>query len=116
MTTTPDDLLVYADEGLMSRVASNLLKNAAEATPPLGHISLRAYTDNRDNVTIDISNDGPAIPADVAAHIFVPFFTTKANGNGIGLSISRQIMRASNGALELAENADGRVTFRLTFL
>ncbi len=116
VTTTPDDLLVYADEGLVSRVVSNLLKNAAEATPLHGHITLRAYTDSRDNVTIDISNDGPAIPADVAAHIFVPFFTTKANGNGIGLSISRQIMRASNGALELAENADGHVTFRLTFL
>lgn len=116
VATTPDDLLVYADEGLVSRVVSNLLKNAAEATPPQGHIAIRAYTDSRDNVTIDITNDGPAIPTDVAAHIFVPFFTTKTGGNGIGLSISRQIMRASNGALELAENADGRVTFRLIFL
>lgn len=116
VATTPDDLLVYADEGLVSRVVSNLLKNAAEATSPQGHIAIHAYTDSRDNVTIDVTNDGPSIPADVAAHIFVPFFTTKTGGNGIGLSISRQIMRASNGALELAENADGRVTFRLIFL
>ena len=116
MTVTPDDLLVYADEGLVSRVVSNLLKNAAEATGPQGRITLHASTDNRDNVTIDVTNDGPAIPSDVAAHIFVPFFTTKTGGNGIGLSISRQIMRASNGTLELAENADGRVTFRLIFL
>lgn len=113
---SPDDLLVYADEGLVSRVVSNILKNAAEATPPHGHIMLRAYTDSRDNVTIDITNDGPSIPPDVAAHIFVPFFTTKANGNGIGLSISRQIMRASNGSLELSSNTDGHVTFRLVFL
>lgn len=116
LAVTPDDLLVYADEGLVSRVVSNLLKNAAEATGPRGHIALRAYTDSRDNVTLDITNDGPAIPTDVAAHIFVPFFTTKVGGNGIGLSISRRIMRASNGALELAENADGHVTFRLIFL
>lgn len=116
VTVTPDDLLVYADEGLVSRVVSNLLKNAAEATGPQGRIILHASTDNRDNVTIDVTNDGPAIPSDVAAHIFVPFFTTKTGGNGIGLSISRQIMRASNGTLELAENADGRVTFRLIFL
>ena len=116
MTVTPDDLLVYADEGLVSRVVSNLLKNAAEATGPQGRITLHASTDNRDNVTIDVTNDGPAIPSDVAAHIFVPFFTTKTGGNGIGLSISRQIMRASNGTLELAENADGHVTFRLIFL
>ncbi len=113
---SPDDLLVYADEGLVSRVVSNILKNAAEATSPHGHIMLRAYTDSRDNVTIDITNDGPSIPPDVAAHIFVPFFTTKANGNGIGLSISRQIMRASNGSLELSSNTDGHVTFRLVFL
>lgn len=116
VTATPDDLLVYADEGLVSRVVSNLLKNAAEATGPQGRISLHASTDSRDNVTIDVTNDGPAIPSDVAAHIFVPFFTTKTGGNGIGLSISRQIMRASNGTLELAENADGRITFRLIFL
>ncbi len=116
VSVTPDDLLVYADEGLVSRVVSNLLKNAAEATGPQGRISLHAYTDSRDNVTIDVTNDGPAIPSDVAAHVFVPFFTTKANGNGIGLSISRQIMRASNGTLELAENTDGHITFRLIFL
>ena len=116
VSATPDDLLVYADEALVSRVVSNLLKNAAEATEPHGHITLHAYTDSRDNVTIDVTNDGPAIPADVAAHIFVPFFTTKPSGNGIGLSISRRIMRASNGALELAENADGHITFRLIFL
>lgn len=116
VTVTPDDLLVYADEGLVSRVVSNLLKNAAEATEPHGRIILHASTDNRDNVTVDVTNDGPAIPSDVAAHIFVPFFTTKPGGNGIGLSISRQIMRASNGTLELAGNADGRVTFRLIFL
>lgn len=116
ITTLPDDLLVYADEGLLSRVVSNILKNAAEAAPPHGHITLNAYTDNRDNVTIDITNNGSSIPIDVAAHIFVPFFTTKTNGNGIGLSISRQIMRASNGTLELAENTNGHVTFRLIFL
>lgn len=112
--TEPKDLLVYADEGLASRVVSNLLKNATEATPPGGHIFIKAYTGSHDSVVIDVSDDGPQIPDVVAAQIFTPFFTTKPGGSGIGLSISRQIMRTMGGMLELAES--GRLTtFRLTF-
>ena len=67
-------------------------------------------------MTIDVSNDGEPIPDDVAAHIFVPFFTTKSQGSGIGLSVSRQIMRASNGSLVLVSDPAKRLTtFRLTF-
>lgn len=112
----PDDLLVYADEGLIGRVVSNLLKNAAEATSDGGHVAIRAYTGDGDTVVIDVTDDGQPIPDDVAAHIFVPFFTTKKDGNGIGLSISRQIMRVSNGSIQLVqEKREGLTTFRLTF-
>lgn len=110
----PEDLMVYSDEGLTSRVMSNLIKNAAEAIGNDGSIMIHAYTGEHDNVTIDISDDGPAIPPDLAAHIFVPFFTTKKQGSGIGLSISRQIMRTMGGMIELVSNAEP-TTFRLTF-
>ena len=110
----PEDLMVYADEGLTSRVVSNLIKNAAEAIGNDDSIMIHAYTGEHDNVTIDISDDGPAIPAELAAHIFVPFFTTKKQGSGIGLSISRQIMRTMGGMIELVSNTEP-TTFRLTF-
>jgi nitrogen fixation/metabolism regulation signal transduction histidine kinase len=111
---SPKDLLVYADESLIARVVSNLLKNAAEATTSGQHISLHAFSDNDESVIIDVSDDGEPIPSDVAQHIFIPFFTTKAQGSGIGLSISRQIMRVSNGSLALLPyGSDGVTTFRL---
>lgn len=110
----PTDLLAYADESLMARVVSNLLKNAAEATTAGQHIRLHAYSDADEAVTIDVSDDGTPIPTDIASHIFIPFFTTKAEGSGIGLSISRQIMRVSNGSLTLLPYHDDNVTtFRM---
>lgn len=112
----PKDLIVYADEGLISRVVSNLLKNAAEAVPAGGHIWLKAYTGENDTVVIDVVDDGPMIPDEVASHIFVPFFTTKKDGSGIGLSISRQIMRVSNGFISLVTDRQNKLTiFRLVF-
>lgn len=110
----PKDLLVYSDEGLLSRVVSNLLKNAAEATLPHGHINVHAYSGRQEAVTIDISDDGEPIPKDIIPHIFVPFFTTKKGGSGIGLSISRQIMRAMGDTIELVTDKR-QTTFRLTF-
>ena len=112
----PKDLIVYADEGLISRVVTNLLKNAAEAVPAGGHIWLKAYTGENDTVVIDVINNGPMIPDDITTHIFVPFFTTKKDGSGIGLSISRQIMRVSNGFISLiTDRANHLTTFRLIF-
>ena len=112
----PSDLLVYADESLVSRVVNNLLKNASEAIGEEGQITLRAYTNAQESVIIDITDNGAMIPDDVASHIFVPFFTTKPQGSGIGLSISRQIMQACNGSIDLVtDKAAGLTTFRLTF-
>lgn len=95
---------------------SNLLKNAAEAVSAGGHIWMKAYTGENDTVVIDVIDDGQMIPDDVASHIFVPFFTTKKEGSGIGLSISRQIMRVSNGFISLVTDRANRLTiFRLIF-
>lgn len=119
----PRDLLLMADESLISHVVGNLLKNAVEAVgnDALQHadqplLSLQAYTGTDDCVIIDVTDCGPLIPDDVAQHVFIPFFTTKATGSGIGLSLSKQIMRVSGGSITLVQDpAHGLVTFRLVF-
>lgn len=100
---SPADLILYADENLISQVIINLLKNAIQALDNQadGHIGIRAYCNESEEVLIEIKNNGPAIPPEVAEHIFIPFFTTKEGGSGIGLSISRQIMRLSGGSIAL---------------
>lgn len=116
---TPDDLILYADENLISQVVINLLKNAIQAieSNPAsnneGSIRIHAYCNEAEAVLIEISNNGPAITADIAEHIFIPFFTTKEGGSGIGLSISRQIMRLSGGNISLLPGKE--TTFVLKF-
>lgn len=115
----PDDLIVYADENMITQVVFNLLKNAMQAIgheQPDGMIELKAYCNEEEAVIIEVSNNGPAIPQEEVEHIFVPFFTTKEGGSGIGLSISRQIMRLSGGSIALkSAPAAKRTTFILTF-
>lgn len=117
----PKDLLAYADESLISHVVTNLLKNAVEAFNGLqsepktkASIRLHAYTNEQEAVIIDVSNNAGLIPDDIASHIFIPFFTTKPEGSGIGLSLSRQIMRVSGGSLsQHQDKAQGITTFRI---
>ena len=145
---SPKDLLVYADESLLSHVVTNLLKNAVEAfngpeklsternkqdgneqgrnkqecrsadlqsaASKKAFIRLQAYANAQESIIIDVSNNAGLIPEDVASHIFIPFFTTKPEGSGIGLSLSRQIMRVSGGSLSLHQDkAQGITTFRI---
>ena len=118
---TPKDLLAYADESLISHVVTNLLKNAVEAFNGLqsepttkASIRLHAYTNEQEAIIIDVSNNAGLIPDDIASHIFIPFFTTKPEGSGIGLSLSRQIMRVSGGSLSLHQDkAQGITMFRI---
>ena len=107
-------LLLYADESLIAHVVTNILKNAVEAGAT--SITLAAYTAPDDSVCIDISNNGKPIPSEEAQQIFVPFFTTKPTGSGIGLSISRQIMKQSGGSIELIPSSNSTTLFRLKFL
>lgn len=77
-------------------------------------IHLHAYANAQESIIIDVSNNAGLIPEDVASHIFIPFFTTKPEGSGIGLSLSRQIMRVSGGSLSLHQDkAQGITTFRI---
>ena len=91
------DAMVHADPVLLQQVVVNLAKNAAEA-------GARIMQVKRENSALYISNDGIPIPSEVRESIFVPFFTTKHDGTGIGLSLSRQILAQQGGRLELMEH------------
>ena len=111
----PEDMLLHADENLVGRVLNNLLKNAVEAIGEGsgGWVEVRAFLNGREDVVIEVSDSGGPIPPEVEERIFIPFFTTKADGSGIGLSISRQIMRLSGGTLTLRTKP--HTTFVMTF-
>lgn len=111
----PADTMIYADKVQLGQVAVNLLKNAREAIAgrPDGEIEIRSRIDAAEHVIIEFSNNGGAIPAEVAENIFTPFYTTKPDGSGIGLSLSRRIMQLHGGSLRLTGNTDRRVTFTL---
>lgn len=121
---SPKDLLVYADESLIAHVVTNLLKNAVEAIKEKestevsedkhAFIRIKAYANEQEAIVIDVTNNAGIIPDDIAAHIFIPFFTTKKEGSGIGLSLSRQIMRVSGGTLSLHQDKEeNTTTFRI---
>lgn len=109
---TPD-LLIYADEGQLMQVFNNLIKNAVQA----GATIIRVTADlNRDDQTvIRVTNNGKAIPLRQIEDIFLPFYTTKPNGTGIGLSLSRQIMLRHNGDLRLEQSDSNLTVFAVIF-
>lgn len=108
-----EDILIYADESQISRILINLIKNAIQAGAH--HINIIAEIDGNDQTLIHVANDGAPITPESQEQIFIPFFTTKPNGSGIGLSLSRQIMRAHNGTLELAKSDEESTAFEMIF-
>ena len=111
----PSTCTAHTDAALLHQVLINMVKNALEAgAKKMGlkveridtsyhHQSYQIETSNASRVSITISNDGKPIPPDVRSSIFIPFFTTKATGSGIGLSLSRQIIIKQGGSLELLD-------------
>lgn len=108
-----EDILIYADESQISRILINLIKNALQAGAK--NISITAGIDGSEQTVIKVSNDGAAITPESQEQIFIPFFTTKTDGSGIGLSLSRQIMRAHNGTLDLTRSDSQCTEFTLIF-
>ena len=108
-----NDLLIFADEGQIMLVFNNLIKNAIQA----GANSIRITADlNADDQTvIRVTNNGKPIPLRQIEEIFIPFYTTKPNGTGIGLSLSRQIMIKHHGDLRLEQSDDKMTIFALIF-
>ena len=108
-----DDILIYADESQIFRILINLIKNAVQAEAK--HILITAEINQYDQTLVHVWNDGVPISPESQEQIFIPFFTTKQEGTGIGLSLSRQIMRAHNGMLDLTRSDEQGTEFTLTF-
>jgi nitrogen fixation/metabolism regulation signal transduction histidine kinase len=111
-----EDLMAFADESMMTQVMTNLLKNAVQAIGKTeeGEIRLRAYVDAQDIIRIEVANNGPKIAPEIAAQMFIPFFTTKEEGSGIGLSLSKQMMRLQGGSISLLPYRNEWTTFVVT--
>lgn len=113
----PADLLVRVDPELIEQVMINIVKNAIQALEEEPHkqIKLSASRDNKSNIIIGIKDNGPGIDEEALTKIFIPFFTTKKNGSGIGLSLSKQIMRQHKGAIKVVSHIDQGTEFSLRF-
>ena len=111
------DLEIFADENLISQVLINLVKNALEANEnnPDGKIRIVAGIDNNHHPEICVIDNGSGISDENLDEIFVPFFTTRKNGSGIGLSISKQIMRVHGGNLKVRSIPNKETIFCLSF-
>ena len=114
----PDDTMLYADRTQLTQVFVNLLKNAIESCEENEdekdyRIEIKSHIDAEECIRIEISNNGGKIPDEIAENIFMPFFTTKRDGSGIGLAISRQILRLHGGTLRLIKNTEEKVSFLL---
>jgi len=113
----PKGLSLMADKDMLDQVAINLIRNAADALTqtPSGSISVNAYTDSKQRTVLEVSDNGPGIPDDLVEKIFMPFFTTKNQGSGIGLALVRYIMLSHNGTAIYVANDEGGSSFRLIF-
>ena len=110
--------MLYADRSQMSQVIVNLLKNAVEScdnnTDDKDYsVEVQSHIDSEERIHIEVSNNGGKISEEIAENIFMPFFTTKRDGSGIGLAISRQILRLHGGVIRLLRNTEEKVTFLL---
>lgn len=108
-----EDIILYADEGQITQILINLVKNAIQADAK--HIEISAEINLSEHIIINVTNDGSPISRESQDEIFVPFYTTKQEGTGIGLSLSRQIMRMHNGTLSLTRSDENGTVFTLMF-
>jgi two-component system nitrogen regulation sensor histidine kinase NtrY len=115
LEVVPESLQVFADRQLVEQVLINLVKNAGEAAAETidAHIAISGKLD-LGRVIISVSDNGAGIHEDDLDQIFIPFFTTKREGSGIGLSLSRQIMTAHNGDIAVSSDSSG-TSFSLVF-
>lgn len=117
VTITPPEMELFADENLISQVLINLTKNALQANEknPEGKIQVIAGFNSEHRPEIQVVDNGPGIPVEILEQIFVPFFTTREYGSGIGLSLSRQIMRLHGGSLQVRSVPGKETMFCLLF-
>jgi two-component system nitrogen regulation sensor histidine kinase NtrY len=113
----PVSLTITADPALIEQVLINLCKNSVEAVNGITNpkIKLKAGTDGQGNSVIKVKDNGKGIAEDVLERIFIPFFTTKPEGSGIGLSLTRQIVRLHKGTIGVASTPNEKTVFKLRF-
>lgn len=115
----PNSLMITADQEQIEQVLINLVKNAVQALTELEKSDKRIFLigkqDEKNRPIIIVHDNGPGIDQEALERIFIPFFTTKKNGSGIGLSLSRQIMRQHKGTLTATSNAQIGTNFMLKF-
>lgn len=113
---TPPDLELFIDEKQVSQILLNLCKNAIQSVAETGEgeVQLIALQEN-DTKLIEVRDNGPGIPEELLEEIFVPFFTTKTEGTGIGLSLSKRVMQLHGGSLKVHSIPNSETVFRLTF-
>jgi nitrogen fixation/metabolism regulation signal transduction histidine kinase len=113
----PENLMVSADEQLIEQVIINLIRNSIHALENRNNpaIELKAFYNKRGRVTMQVTDNGTGILPEVLDKIFIPFFTTKQSGSGIGLSLSRQILRLHNGTISAHSVPEKETVFTMTF-
>lgn len=118
MRAEPETLELTADRDMVEQVLLNMLRNAAEALAGCEHprTDVLGYLNRQGHVSIEISDNGPGIPPEIAGNVFVPFFTTKREGSGVGLALTRQVMLAHGGTVSLGTSQSGGAKFTLSFL
>jgi nitrogen fixation/metabolism regulation signal transduction histidine kinase len=116
LEVAPEARLLDADPDLMSQVLINLMRNAAEAASAYSGepaVSLAFRVTNAGRVQIEVADNGAGVPDAIRQDVFLPFFTTKAKGTGVGLSLARQLVLAHRGSINLLTNALGGALFRI---
>ncbi|MFO7668698.1 MAG: ATP-binding protein [Bacteroidales bacterium] len=115
--TEPENIEVHIDEQLIGQVLINLVKNSMQALDGCknGMILIRGFYNKRGRPTIQVTDNGQGILTDVIDKIFIPFFTTKRSGSGIGLSLSRQILRLHGGSITAKSDPNKETIFTMTF-
>ena len=113
----PETLELTADPDLLEQVLLNLLANSAQALDktPSGKIEMTAQLEERGKVIIRVADNGPGIPKDLQEKIFIPFFTTRETGSGIGLSLSRQILHMHHASISVYSHPGEKTVFTITF-
>jgi nitrogen fixation/metabolism regulation signal transduction histidine kinase len=115
--TTPSNLKINADKTQIEQLIINLIKNSIESIIIIANpkIEIDAYLNEKNRTIISIQDNGPGISPDLLENIFIPFFTTKEKGSGIGLSLSRQIMHLHNGNISVKSEPNVETIFTLQF-
>ncbi|GMQ24949.1 sensor histidine kinase [Algoriphagus sp. oki45] len=113
----PKELILFGDQNQIEQVLINLLQNAIQALEDAEEktITLKAYIDEAGKIILEVCDTGKGIEEEALSKIFIPFFTTKKKGSGIGLSLSKQIMRRHKGNIQVRSTLGEGTTFKLIF-